>query len=86
MRMKGENHPTSFTTNGKNKKLLKLSRREGEVLELVAKEKTNCEIAEELNLSTRTVENHRYRICEKLGLKGKNALRKWLGENGSGKR
>lgn len=70
--------------NGDNKKLLKLSRREGEVLVLVAEGKMNQEIAEELFLSVRTIETHRYNICEKLGLSGPGALQEWLSENWKG--
>lgn len=58
--------------------LVKLSCREGQVLELVADGKTIAEIAEKFHLSVRTVENHRYNICKKIGLKGKGALDKWL--------
>ncbi|WP_196886391.1 response regulator transcription factor [Aureivirga sp. CE67] len=46
-----------------------LSKREIEVLELICTEKTNHEIAENLFLSKRTVENHRQRILEKVGAK-----------------
>jgi two-component system response regulator NreC len=45
-----------------------LSRRETEVLEKIARGKTNAEIAAELALSVRTVETHRTRIQQKLGL------------------
>lgn len=44
------------------------------VLKLVAEAKNNKQIAEELFISIRTVENHRSNICAKLALEGKNAL------------
>lgn len=58
--------------------LLRLSCREGEILALVASGYTNSEIAAHLHLSVRTVENHRYHICKKLGLKGRGALVRWV--------
>jgi DNA-binding NarL/FixJ family response regulator len=51
-----------------------LTSAECRVLKLVAEAKSNQQIANELFLSVRTVENHRSNICLKLGLEGKNAL------------
>jgi two-component system response regulator NreC len=45
-----------------------LTPRESEVLSLIARGHTNAEIAGELSLSVRTVETHRTRIQQKLGL------------------
>lgn len=50
-----------------------LSRREAEVLRMVATGRTNQEIADDLQLSIRTVERHISTIYEKLGLHGKTA-------------
>jgi DNA-binding NarL/FixJ family response regulator len=47
---------------------------EKQVLERVAENKTSKEIAEELFISVRTVQNHRNNICAKLNLKGHNKL------------
>lgn len=47
---------------------------ERRVLKLVAEAKNNQQIADELFISIRTVENHRSNICHKLNLEGKNAL------------
>lgn len=47
------------------------------VLRLIAEYKTSKEIAEELCVSYRTIENHRYNICQKLGVSGSNALVKY---------
>ena len=44
------------------------------VLKLIAENKTSKEIASELYISFRTVQNHRTNICGKLDLKGYNKL------------
>ena len=49
-------------------------------LRLVASDKTSKEIADELGLSVRTIENHRARICAKLGLSGAHSLVKFAFE------
>ena len=54
---------------------------EKKVLALIAGSKTNIEIAEELFVSVRTVETHRYNICTKLELKGTHALFKFAVRN-----
>ena len=51
----------------------RLSRREVEVLRLVARGRSNQEIAAELFLSTRTVERHVSNIYDKIGAAGKSA-------------
>jgi len=50
---------------------------ERRILSLVARERSSKEIAKELFLHYRTVENHRTHICQKLGLRGHNALFKF---------
>jgi ATP/maltotriose-dependent transcriptional regulator MalT len=50
-----------------------LSSREAEVLDLVAKGKTNRDIASDLFLSVRTVDRHMSRIFEKLGVSSRAA-------------
>jgi len=56
----------------------KLTIAEQKVLDLVAKEKSNKRISEELFISERTVEVHRRNIIKKLNLPGgNNALSKW---------
>jgi DNA-binding NarL/FixJ family response regulator len=54
-----------------------LSPAERRVLALVGDYKTNKQIADELHISTRTVEIHRTHICQKLGLHGTHALMKF---------
>lgn len=51
-----------------------LSEREQEVLKMVALGHTSAEIAEQLNLSAKTVETYRARGMEKLGLRTRAAL------------
>jgi NarL family two-component system response regulator LiaR len=51
-----------------------LTSTEKKVLGLITKSKTNREIAQELFVSIRTIESHRYSICQKLNLKGVHAL------------
>ncbi len=50
---------------------------ERRVLFLLAELKTSKEIAAELGVSPRTVENHRAHICQKLELQGSHALTKF---------
>ena len=47
---------------------------ERRVLSLIARELTTPEIAHQLNIRAKTVENHRSNICKKLGVTGTNAL------------
>ena len=50
---------------------------ERRVLKLIAENKTSKEIAAELFISYRTVDNHRANICQKLDLKGSHSLLKF---------
>lgn len=54
---------------------------ERHILKLVAENKTTREIAEELFISPKTVENHRSNIAGKLGLRGNNAVLRFALEN-----
>lgn len=54
--------------------LNRLTPAEKTVLRRVAEYKTSREIARELGISHRTVQNHRAHICKRLGLTGPNAL------------
>jgi two-component system response regulator NreC len=51
-----------------------LTRRQREVLQLAANGKTNAEMAARLNISPRTVENHRAALMQKLGLQNQSEL------------
>lgn len=54
---------------------------EKHILKLLAENRTSREIADELCISVRTVENHRTHICSKLGIKGHNKLLQFAFEN-----
>jgi len=57
-----------------NPQLTKLTEMEKRILKLIAENKTSKEIAMELFISYRTVQNHRTHVCEKLDLKGHHKL------------
>jgi len=63
--------------------LEKLTASERRILKMIASDRTSKEIADELGLSPRTVENHRTNICTKLNLRGSHALVKFAFENRS---
>lgn len=54
--------------NGQRKRYRSLTQREREVFVLIAQALSTREISERLDISSRTVENHRRRIMRKLGL------------------
>lgn len=70
--------PDSLTST---RDLDRLTGREKEILALIAKNCTSKEIAHQLSLSLRTVQNHRVNICKKLRIAGSNALLKVAIEN-----
>jgi len=59
-----------------------LTKREVEVLRLIAEEYSNPEIAEKLFISTRTVDTHRRNLLEKLELKNTAGLVKYAIKHG----
>jgi two-component system response regulator NreC len=59
-----------------------LTEREREVLQLVAEGHPNRDIAEILNVSIRTVQNHRAHIMEKLGMHDRGELIKYAIQKG----
>ncbi len=61
----------------------KLTAMEKRILKLISDNKTSKEIAEQLFISPRTVENHRQHVCDKLGLKGHHKLLQFAIENKS---
>ncbi len=67
--------PRSAPSSSANR--ITITRREQDVLNLVAEGLTSNEIAEKLGLSTRTVESHRYNIMQKLGIKSAASLVKF---------
>jgi DNA-binding NarL/FixJ family response regulator len=60
-----------------------LTESEKNILSRIAESKTTREIADDLNVSVRTVETHRHNICLKLGLTGPHALFKFALANKS---
>ena len=54
---------------------------ERRILKLVGEDYTSKEIADLLNLSVRTVDNHRQHICDKLKLHGTHSLLKFAFDN-----
>jgi two-component system response regulator DegU len=63
-------------------KSTELSDREKDIVRLLCQELTNKEIGDRLGLSERTVENHRYRILEKLSLKSTIGLVRYAYDSG----
>jgi DNA-binding NarL/FixJ family response regulator len=63
--------------NEENAGLARLTPAERRVLKLIAEDRTSKEIAEELGLSPRTIENHRTNICTKLNVHGIHSLVKF---------
>ncbi len=59
-----------------------LSKREREVLELIAQGHTNRAVADRLDLSIKTVESYRARLMEKLGLTSRADLTRFAVEQG----
>lgn len=62
-------------------RLNELTPAERGVLKLIARNKTTRDIAADLGISPKTVENHRSNICQKLGVTGNNALVRLLADH-----
>jgi len=56
---------------------------ERRILKLIGEDHTSKEIADRLQLSTKTIENHRLNICHKLNLHGSHSLLKFAFEHKS---
>tara|TARA_R110002096_G_scaffold281403_2_gene475558 strand:- start:160 stop:633 length:474 start_codon:yes stop_codon:yes gene_type:complete len=72
----------SITSDGDSENDIVLSNREKEVLHFVAKEYTNQEIAEKINISLRTVETHKRNLIKKLRVKNVVGLVRFALEQG----
>ncbi|HJT74119.1 MAG TPA: response regulator transcription factor [Chitinophaga sp.] len=59
----------------------RLGKAENRIIKMIAEGKSTKQMAEELNVSIRTIENHRYRIAGKLGVAGRNALTEFVIRN-----
>ena len=62
-------------------KIKQISESEQRILFLIAELKSSRQIAEELGLKIKTVENHRYNIARKLSLYGNNCVLKYALEH-----
>jgi two-component system, NarL family, response regulator NreC len=60
----------------------RITEREREVLILIAKGHLHKEIGDKLQIGTKTVETHKSRACEKLGLQGRAAIVQYVREMG----
>ncbi|HCA58736.1 MAG TPA: DNA-binding response regulator [Blastocatellia bacterium] len=61
--------------------LSRLTKTELQIVRLVGEYKTSKEISQELFVSVKTIETHRYNICLKLGITGPHALLAYAVEN-----
>jgi len=73
---------TNIDTEAEDPDDLSLSRREREIVGLVANGLTSKQIADKLCLSLRTVENHRHRVFKKLGIQRSAQLVDYAIKNG----
>ncbi len=78
----GKRVPTAVQPidGGQRPKLL--SRRETEVLQLLAQGFTNQEVAQQLSLSIKSAETYRFRLSHKLGIRGRSDLFRYASEHG----
>jgi DNA-binding NarL/FixJ family response regulator len=70
------------TMRGKSPERPPLSTREWEVVELVAQEYKNREMAEKMFISEQTIKNHLHNIFEKLGVSGRKDLKVYARQRG----
>lgn len=59
----------------------RLGKAENRIIKMIAEGKSTRQMADELGVSIRTIENHRYRIAGKLGVSGRNALTEFVIRN-----
>ncbi len=74
--------PPSQRKSGRGKQPTELSRREREVLRLLAQGHSNQQVADQIRVSVKTVETYRTRLREKLGLKERAELYRFAVESG----
>lgn len=76
------NRKSAKTADTSEKNMLdSLTATETKVLKALGSMKTNAEIADELGVSVKTIQNHRTNICGKLQIRGAHALLKFAVEN-----
>ena len=76
----GSRRPADTSTAAR----LGLTRRENEVLDLIAKGWSNAEIARELHITEQTVKGHLWRLYRKLGVSNRTAAARWAEKGGRG--
>ncbi|MEJ2616131.1 MAG: response regulator transcription factor [Ignavibacteriaceae bacterium] len=76
-----DRHDKTSSFYSLNSNLDSLSETEKKILKLISQNLTSKEIAEQLFISVRTVQNHRNNICSKLGLQGYHKLLQFALEN-----
>lgn len=76
-----ENLIKKFDENNSTKEEIILTKREKEVLHLIASGFSNLEIADSLTISSRTVDSHKTNLMKKLNLKSSASLTKFAIEN-----
>lgn len=74
-------HEDIKQTANEEKLLAKLTKREKEILLMLANGFENYEISEKLNISVRTVETHRFNLMKKLNVNSFNKLIKFVVDN-----
>lgn len=67
----------------KSPPIASLTSTEKKILKMISENKTSSQIADEMFVSVRTVQNHRNNICQKLGISGHNKLLQFALENKS---
>jgi len=75
-------HPVPRRVGAQREPPKDLSRREREVLRLLAQGHSNQQIADQIRVSVKTVETYRTRLRKKLGLKGRAELYRFAVESG----
>lgn len=75
-------HAAPGTGRAQSERPKDLSRREREVLRLLAQGYSNQQIATQIKVSVKTVETHRTRLSKKLGVKGRAELYRFAVESG----
>jgi DNA-binding NarL/FixJ family response regulator len=68
------NYLSNQNTESEKETLVQLTKREIEIIRLISSDLSNQEIADELNISLRTVETHRRNLMQKLNVKTVVAL------------
>ncbi len=81
-RMFNKEHEKDLATANPNVRKSQLTKREIEIIKLIAQEMTNAEIAAKLNNSPMTIITHRKNLLRKLGVKNTAGLIKYAMQNG----